>query len=558
MAVYGLLIRAVGVPGRFFALHDTPVRVGRGNDQDIILAGGSVSKAHLEVTPGPDGFVLTDVGSKNGTFVNKQKITTHPLAEGDIVTIGDFTLEFAEAPAGTETGGDTTLADGRTEIFLPGEALVDMTSDFGLPELETQVITEPEDGPDAIQKAYQRLSVMYEVTQAVAGYVELPMLLKRISEVVVDVLDTERCVILLRNETTGESTPVVTSWGENVDPTDSPVLLSRTMVDEVLRTGRCIVTRDAQADDRLKASQSVLSGGIHSALCVPLRNKESIIGLIYCDNRVTKLALVRDDLLLLAGISGQAQLAIENARLFEQLKRRQEQLIRSEKVAALGRLAGGIAHQIRNPLSAIIGFSELYAEKLQTGGIQALDPEELAQYLTSMVTQGKRCDAIAENLLMFSRPSPSEPRPVHIEDVLEEVLAILEYELTKSQITCVKDLDPSIPATVADPAQLRQVFMNLMINAKEAMPGGGTLTLSTHLENKNVVAGISDSGRGITQDLLARIFEPLFTTKPDGEGTGLGLYVARHVLTEHGGKLEVSSRLGEGTTFSVTLPAGQH
>ncbi|MBN1669671.1 MAG: FHA domain-containing protein [Kiritimatiellae bacterium] len=555
MPIYGLLIKSAGLPDRFFPLGSDPIRIGRSRGQDIILPGSSVSKAHAEVVCRDDAYLLEDVGSTNGTFVNEERVASHPLKIGDVIRIGDFTLAFSTYSLDGSAGAEGAVSVSSAELFVSGDTLVDMTEELGLHEMQTKVVLESGEQPDDIQKAYQRLCVMYEVTHQIAGFLDLPQLLKRISEVVVNVLKTERCVILLRDESTGEPVPMATSWGADVDPKASPVLLSRTMVDEVLRSGRCMVTRDAQSDALLKDSDSVLMGGIHSALCVPLRNKDQIVGIIYCDNRRTELKLVGDDLQLLAGISQQAQLAVENARLFDQLRRRQDQLIRSEKMAALGRLAGGIAHQIRNPLTAIIGFSQVYGEKLEEGGLAALDAQKLKEYFNSMVQQAKRCNAIAENLLLFSRRSPAEPHPISVNDAIGEVLAILEFELVRRGVKIVTELDPQIPAITGDPAQLRQAFMNMITNAKEAMPEGGTLTIQTAAEEGGVAIRFSDTGPGIPPNLLERIFEPLFSTKPEGAGTGLGLFVSRQIVDTHHGTLRAESRQGEGSSFVMRLPA---
>ena len=218
----------------------------------------------------------------------------------------------------------------------------------------------------------------------------------------------------------------------------------------------------------------------------------------------------------------------------------EEQLRRSEKLASLGTLAAGVAHEINNPLTGIL----LYASILNSD--KRLDPALLPD-LERVISETQRCAGIVKNLLEFSRESLPEKEPTALDAILDDVVTFFHKQPDFSNIIIRKNYGSDLPQISVDPNQIRQVFMNLVINAGHAMPQGGDLEISTYqsADGKYVCAGIKDTGDGIPEENLARIFDPFFTTK--SEGTGLGLSISYGIIENNGGKIEVKSRLGEGT-----------
>jgi two-component system NtrC family sensor kinase len=225
------------------------------------------------------------------------------------------------------------------------------------------------------------------------------------------------------------------------------------------------------------------------------------------------------------------------------------QLASSEKLASLGKLAAGIAHEINNPMGGILIYASLMMEDLPEDDPKRLD-------LARIVQEAGRCKEIVKSLLEFARQSEPKMEPVDINRAITDGLFFLEKQASFYNIRIVKKLDPSLPFALGSGSQLKQVFMNITVNAAEAMHGSGTLTISTTFspELGNISIEFTDTGEGIPEENLSRIFDPFFTTKEVGKGTGLGLSTAYGIIEDHGSKLKVKSNVGEGTTFIIELP----
>ncbi|HEU4400787.1 MAG TPA: ATP-binding protein [Candidatus Polarisedimenticolia bacterium] len=233
----------------------------------------------------------------------------------------------------------------------------------------------------------------------------------------------------------------------------------------------------------------------------------------------------------------------------EQLDGAMRQLLQAEKLTALGELVAGVAHEINNPLSTIMGWSQLLMAKEI--------PPEIKRRLETIHSEAERMAKIVSNLLTFARKHPPEKRYLGLNGIIEKTLEVKAYHFRVSQITVEKDLDPDLPKTMLDFHQIEQVLLNLFNNAEQAMleaGRGGTLRLTTRRTGDRIEARVSDDGPGVPQAIQNRIFEPFFTTKKEGKGTGLGLSLCYGIIQEHGGTIRVESRLGEGATFSIELP----
>lgn len=226
-----------------------------------------------------------------------------------------------------------------------------------------------------------------------------------------------------------------------------------------------------------------------------------------------------------------------------------EQLAFNEKMAELGLLATGMVHELNTPLSVIVSAAQMI-----------LREQELPEFVREMVEridqEAQRLSQFTKGLLSFSRKDQGGEGEADVNRLLREVMAFLRYEAQKRSITVVEELDYQLPFLPAGSNRLKQIFINLVMNALQAMEHGGTLLIRSSLdEQQGVSMQIADTGPGIPEDALARIFEPFYTTKEPGEGTGLGLFITRNLVTLLGGRIEVASRLGEGTVFTITFPA---
>ncbi len=238
-------------------------------------------------------------------------------------------------------------------------------------------------------------------------------------------------------------------------------------------------------------------------------------------------------------------------------KQAQQRLVQTEKLAAVGQLAAGVMHEINNPLATILACTEalvLRNEELPPGERQAHE-----EYLQIIDTEVQRCRRIVDRLLDFSSPRTSEKRPVEVNEVMERTLFLLKHHDRFKRLAVARAFTPGLPALRADPEGLIQSFMALMLNALDAMESSGTLTVRTGFNPDRadeLLIEFIDTGHGIKQDDIPKIFEPFYSTKPQGRGTGLGLSICYGIIADHRGRIEVESQIGVGSNFKVFLPIG--
>ncbi len=264
-------------------------------------------------------------------------------------------------------------------------------------------------------------------------------------------------------------------------------------------------------------------------------------------------AFSSEDIALLEQFVPLAAAALENARLYgdlqqqmDWLKQAQAQLVQSARMAAVGELAAGIAHELNNPLTSILGFSELLLEDSAPGSPHKKDAQKIAAH-------AQRARSIIRNLLDFARQTRPEKQPADVNVLLQQAHDLVREHLKVSGIAVEESYSPDLDPLWVDQGQLRQVFLNLIHNAVQAMPDGGTLRLRTARVGEEVILSISDSGAGIPPEIQAHLFEPFFSTRPDA--TGLGLSTCLGIVQEHGGRITVDSQASRGSTFTIWLPA---
>jgi signal transduction histidine kinase/CheY-like chemotaxis protein len=227
----------------------------------------------------------------------------------------------------------------------------------------------------------------------------------------------------------------------------------------------------------------------------------------------------------------------------------QERLLQSEKMSSVGQLVSGVAHELNNPLTGIMGFAQLLL-------LRELD-ETSRRQVETIYAEAERASKIVSNLLTFARRRKAQKEPSELNTLIERVLELRNYDLRVRNIDVSLDLDPSLPSTLVDANQIQQVFLNVIINAEQAMltnGGEGTLRIQTRGRDGAVLVSFQDSGPGMSAETMRRIFDPFFTTKEAGEGTGLGLTISYGIIEEHGGRIWAESRGGRGTTFFIELP----
>lgn len=239
-----------------------------------------------------------------------------------------------------------------------------------------------------------------------------------------------------------------------------------------------------------------------------------------------------------------------------ELKRAHEHALHTEKMASIGKMAAVVAHEINNPLSGILTYAKLVGKWLDRGDESPQKREETRQCLDLIVAESRRCGDLVKNLLTFSRTAPMNLQAADLNEVVDRCVHLVQHQLELAGIQLQLELDPALPLTQCDPAQIEQVLLALILNAIDAMPQGGNLWLSTQVERERqeVSVLVRDDGSGIAPEILPQIFEPFLTTKEGGHGVGLGLAISHSIVERHKGRIEVQSQMGKGTVFTVTLP----
>ena len=311
------------------------------------------------------------------------------------------------------------------------------------------------------------------------------------------------------------------------------------------------------APDKMSGLQvAETMGGLEAEISVPIVSKDRLIGILNLGHKEEKEIYSSEDLELLSTLANQAAIAIENARLYENLKQSQDTLRRADRLSSLGLLTAGLAHEIRNPLVAIRTFTQLLPERYNDAefreGFQGLALKEV-----------DRICGLINDLLSFARPSRPNVAEENMNDVVDGIARILETEAKEKGVEITRDFGPNLPRVWIDREQMKQVLMNLILNAIQAMREGGSIFLSTRLNSRNdarhpgqfVQVEVRDTGAGIPTENLDHIFDPFFTSKD--EGSGLGLSISHQIVQEHGGYVTVESKVGVGTTFCINLPIGK-
>ena len=514
--------------GMTVELRDGENVIGRQNAA-VELSDNTVSRHHAQVVHREDKWLLEDMGSANGTYLNGVKVgRPAPLKRGDQIRIGSTLLVFGGGskplPAAVDIDEDGRLIDAAIVATVPSNE-------------DSVIIPTPEAGAAAIGS----LRILYDHIAQVSAIFNAEKLLERTLEMVFGVLKADRGYIMLIDEK-GQLSVKAARMGEDKDRRELPI--SRTIINEVVTKQVGVLSSNAMSDKRFTSGKSVHDFGIRSAICVPIKGRDRILGVIQLDCSVSEHTYSTEQLRLLTAIGYQTGLAIENVRLYESA-------VQSERLAAVGETVATLSHHIKNILQALSAGVDVVEMGLRS--------EDLAKAKKSwpIVTRNLgRINDLILNMLAFSKGRQPLLERVEVNSVLQECLELLTPQADERRVMLINDLD-EMPAIPADSAGLHQAFMNLLTNALDAVVDkSGAVTVSSQYDsmNRRVIVKIADNGSGISPQQIEHIWTPFWSSKGQ-KGTGLGLAVARKVFVEHQGKIDVTSSVGGGTTFTVTLPA---
>lgn len=415
------------------------------------------------------------------------------------------------------------------------------------------------------EEVNQRLSetrVLQEIAQTAASTLDSRILLEQTLEIIHRNFGVEVLCFLTLDET-GEGLVASCLYANGLRPPAEKlrIPLEGNIFGRAWTSGQPVLLADTEGISLFPPPVGV---EIRSAMAVPVRSGESILGVLGAATS-RPAGLGEKDLHLFEAIAAQIGIALEKIRLYQAereyrqfIEQTQAQFIQTEKMAALGRLVAAVSHEINNPLQSLQGCMALVQEMMAEGA----NSEEVAEYVDLAIREIDRIAQIMSRLREFYRPSQTGLCPTNIHSLIEDILLLCNRKFQHSKVRVELELDSDLPLIQAHPDQLKQVFLNLVLNALDAMPNGGTLRIRTGLEEIRtgvdvpprpaVCIQFSDTGIGMSPEVAARAFEPFFTTKPGG--TGLGLPISHAIITAHRGQITLSSQEGAGTTFTILLP----
>jgi signal transduction histidine kinase len=514
------------LPDMAFDLRPRPYALGRGHHNDVLLSEASVSKSHARLEYASGRFSIEDLHSTHGVFLDGIKVERAPLTDGVQVQLGNVAFRFVEL---------------------------------------AQV---PRTDPVATVPWSEQQQLLISVLHALSGTLVLREVLERVLEGIMRITRAERGFVLLPGDGAGgdlSGLQVRLGLRRDGEPADLESHgISRSVVRRAMETGATVATGDALRDPTLARAQSIASLELRTIVCIPIRSfgaeaqagPTRHLGALYVDNPESSAPFSPESLAAAEALVRHAGLAIQNARLFEQerlalheLQRTQKELLHAEKLATIGQMAAGIAHELNTPLTYIMGNLEM---------LQAQDlSEPQKEALRSIGRGAERIHTLAQSLLAFSMPSRGEAQTVDPNEMVERGLELCHYHILKGGVRLEKRLAPRLPPVRGISADLEMALINLVVNAIQAMDGEGTLTVSTSLAEGGVEVAVADTGPGVPPEIREHLFEPFVTTKAEGKGTGLGLSTVASVVERHAGRIAYSTTSGSGSTFRITLPAAR-
>ncbi len=520
------------VPEKIRFLKPRPYAIGRARHNDIAVNEPSISKLHARIDYQGGRFFVEDAGSMHGVYVNATKIRRVELVPGSQIQLGNVTLKFSPLGSESSTGAMAKL-----------------------PWLEQQ-------------------QLLLQLVQTLNATLVLRPVLEQVTDAIMHITGAERGFLLLSDNSAAASRyPVVAGLrlrvvrGRADAKAQNGHGISGPIVRRALETGEVISTlrsRGEVVSVPAPARPDEDTHPVQTIVCLPLRSPRGgaggasgyprAIGVLNVDNAGSAEPFSDDALRAAEALARHAALAFENAQLFEreqhtieELQKAQKQLLQSEKLATIGQMAAGIAHELNTPLTYIMGNLEL----LELQDLSAAQRE----MLSSIARGSERIRLLAQRLLAFSRPAREEMSPLAVNDVVERTLELCHYQIASGRVSLAKTLAPDLPKVLGTSNQLEMALINLVVNAVHAMgEKGGTLGVATRRRGDDVELSVSDEGPGIPEKVRSNLFEPFVTTKPEGKGTGLGLSTVLMVVERHNGRVDFDTDEGRGTTFRITLP----
>ncbi len=398
---------------------------------------------------------------------------------------------------------------------------------------------------------YDYRETLGKFSKAMVSILDMRSLSKRIIDTIAQTMGVEKASLFLLNEEKGG---YALQESRNIKITSPAPLLTQgdPLPLYLQKMGEIIIREELMKGNNIPELERVTDqmALLESEVSIPLISKGRLIGMINLSHKFNKDIYSHEDIELLSTLANQTSIAIENARLYEDLKQSKSYMRRADRLASLGTLTAGLAHEIRNPLVAIKTFTQLLPERLE-------DEEFRNHFLNIASSEVDRISSLITELLEFARPSDPKLEFEDINTILEGMILLVSTETKKKQINIIKHFSSGLPLIMIDREQIKQVFLNILLNSIDATPERGEITVRTHSYEKPggdpyLRIEVTDTGHGIPAEHLEDIFTPFFTTKH--KGSGLGLSISHQIIQDHRGYIDVESELNKGTSFFINLP----
>jgi signal transduction histidine kinase/CheY-like chemotaxis protein len=541
--------------GESFSINEDITTIGRSPDNNIHISDRAVSRHHARFIKKGKNLFVVDLNSLQGVFIDGEKIEPGvecKIDKNSSLILGSTKLSFKKDPS-VKSGAQPSSTGKQADVFFDTGGFFKDSSRNYIRYLELLL---------KVSNIFAQSLDIYELLGLVTD--QIFRLLKRI----------DRVAILLLSKETGELQEVISKTRiEDKSGILSHINYSRSIVKRTIEHRKPVMMSDTSRVDKADLSDSMEQMNIMSVMCVPFIYKGDVQGVVYVDSIGLPEGFRKDDLQLLTALSNIAAISIENARLYEELKQElsvrkqsederkklEAQFQYAQKIEAIGTLASGIAHNFNNILMGIQG----------NVSIMLLHTDSSHQHykrLKTIENSVQKASKLTSQLLGYARAGTYEIKSIDLNQLLQEIS--YTFAMTKKEIRVHLDLDKDIFIIKGDQGQIKQVLLNLYVNAADAMPKGGDLSIRTTKVTHEDMSGkgytvkpgdyvlltINDTGIGMEEETMERAFDPFFTTKGMSKGTGLGLASAYGIIKAHAGYIDVSSKIGRGTTFYIYLP----
>ena len=528
--------------------------VGRAPSNTVHLTHGGVSRTHAVISRKNGLFVLTDLKSRNGTFVNNKRIDKAVLQHSDKILFGKRRFMFSvesDSTANNRSDADMASTDYDTITISTDELelskLLTHSAETAIHNFFEPLPPDSKESQTALQ-AHKRLWLLYRLSENLRTLCDPEEILEKGLDLIFEALPTaKRAAAMLRSDAS-ESLEVRAVKYRDPDPESAVIPVSRTVLQQVVDDQVAIVSQNAQDDARFDNTESFSIEDINSFVCVPLIQHDRVIGAIYLDTNDYLDPFTANDMEFSAAVANELALSIDNCRL-------QREAINNEKTSAIGLTVTHLAHNIKNLLTVNRSALDILNDQLNSS-----DDENIKK-TWQLVHQGfERIADLTADMLDYTQSSADTAASI---DVNAAVVA--EYELFKDSLTAAGievdlQLAPNLPPWELNESLLQRAILNLVVNAKDALEGkeDGRIRISTQMdESAQLLIRVEDNGCGIGKGILNDIFELFYTTK-GMDGSGVGLSMIQKFVESSGGKVKVTSQVGAGSIFTLVFPKSKN